>query len=51
MQTQTLHPETRVPLQAVPRAEQPLSRVHDLALIELEGPIWQVPSSSSRVLA
>jgi hypothetical protein len=38
MQTQTLHPETRVPLQAVPRAEQPLSRVHDLALIELEGP-------------
>lgn len=38
MLTQTLHPETGVPLQAVPRATQPLSRVHDLAAIELEGP-------------
>jgi hypothetical protein len=31
-------PKPGIPLQAVPRAAQPLSRVHDLALIELEGP-------------
>jgi catechol 2,3-dioxygenase-like lactoylglutathione lyase family enzyme len=33
-----LHPDTGVPLQEVPRAEDPLVKVHDLAMIELEGP-------------
>ena len=38
MHQETTHPDTGAPIQQVPRAEQPLSRVYDLALLELEGP-------------
>lgn len=33
-----LHPDTAVPFQALPRAESPLVKVFDLAMIEFEGP-------------
>jgi len=35
------HPDTGSPLQSVDRATDPLVRVHDLAMIELEGPDYE----------
>jgi len=38
MQSPGTHPDTGAALQPLPRARDPLVKVHDLALIELEGP-------------